>query len=108
MPEPIATYRPYGPTPRPRLTRQQREEVSRKLYNSRAWQRARLAKLHEQPLCEPCQQEGKVTVAKHVHHKTEVRLDGELALDLANLESICPTCHAREHARRARARMHGA
>lgn len=56
-------------------------------------------------LCQPCRQLGRVSVAKQVDHvvpKAEGGTD-----DLANLQAICPACHAAKTGREA-ARGRGA
>ncbi|MEK4273119.1 HNH endonuclease signature motif containing protein [Paenibacillus sp. FSL R7-0026] len=39
----------------------------------------------------------KITTANTVHHIKPLEDYPELALDEDNLESICPTCHNKEH-----------
>jgi 5-methylcytosine-specific restriction endonuclease McrA len=60
----------------------------------------RALKLSQDPLCERCKASGLLVPATEVHHKAEVRDAPELALDLANLESLCLPCHSSETARR--------
>jgi len=48
-------------------------------------------------LCQSCKRNGRLTVANTVHHIKELKNHPELALDMDNLETICPTCHNREH-----------
>ena len=67
-----------------------------RFYASKAWRRARGAQLNRQPLCAQCEREGRVTVATEVHHVLKRTDYAALSYDLANLESLCKQCHARE------------
>lgn len=65
-------------------------------YHSTQWRKTRKVKLMEQPLCEVCLAQGRMTKADMVHHhKYELREPGgwEHRLSLDNLQSICYTCH---------------
>jgi 5-methylcytosine-specific restriction enzyme A len=94
-------------TVRPRVSRHQeynrtkRDPETEKFYNSAAWQRLRLVKLAQTPLCEICQPLHFLTAATHVHHIVEVTRDPDLRSDLSNLQSLCKSCHSRLHATRA-------
>ena len=57
------------------------------------WQRVRMAKLADTPLCERCQAEDRLTAAELVHHKDGDHLNNEWD----NLESLCRTHHERHH-----------
>lgn len=67
-------------------------------YNSTAWKKVRLVALvRDNYLCQACLRNKRLTTANTVHH-IKPRLDyPELALDIDNLESICPSCHNKEH-----------
>ena len=64
----------------------------------RAWKRIRDRYIQEHPLCELCQQEGRLTPAEEVHHKKPLAEGGTHARD--NLVALCKSCHARIHAQR--------
>jgi 5-methylcytosine-specific restriction enzyme A len=49
--------------------------------------------LAAEPLCEQCLSRTRVTVATEVHHKVPVLVRADLALDVANLQSLCTDCH---------------
>ena len=66
-------------------------------YSTPAWRNLRKLKLHENPLCERCQAEGRVTVATIVHHKEYIRDGGDKLPLLEQLESLCHSHHSREH-----------
>lgn len=70
-------------------------------YHSTAWKRVRRLKLMQNPLCEVCEANGRMTKADMVHHIIELRtpiIGWEHRLDLDNLQSICYACHnATEH-----------
>lgn len=75
----------------------------RKLIHTMRWLRLRRAKLTAQPLCERCQQEGRLTAATEVHHATPVE-DGltlrekkALMYDYHNLRALCHDCHVKTH-----------
>nr|WP_245574390.1 HNH endonuclease signature motif containing protein [Desulfovirgula thermocuniculi] len=52
--------------------------------------------LRRHPLCELCEQEGRITPATIVHHKQPIKHGGH-ALDMENLMSVCRECHIRLH-----------
>ena len=64
-------------------------------YSSNQWRKVRAYKLQQQPLCEHCEQTGKVTIAKMVDHIEEIKQGGDrYAMD--NLQSLCYGCHNRK------------
>ena len=71
-----------------------------RFYASNQWKKLRRSKLSDQPLCEECLRNGKVTSATIVHHKTEVKENWSKRLDYDTLESICQSCHNKEHKKR--------
>jgi 5-methylcytosine-specific restriction protein A len=74
-----------------------------KLINTARWRRLRLKKLQAQPLCECCNNKGKITPATEVHHVTPVEsVTGvnqmeDLMFDYNNLMSLCHKCHSDIH-----------
>lgn len=74
--------------------------------NSKRWHEVRMKKVAQNPLCEECQKEGKVTPTQCVHHVTEIesaKTDAEawdLATSLNNLQSLCFDCHQKIHTQR--------
>ncbi len=58
-----------------------------------AWQRVRLAKLKEEPLCRFCASKGVVTPAKAVDHIFPIAARPELRLVMTNLRPLCTACH---------------
>jgi len=57
------------------------------------WQKVRKWKLSRDPLCQPCQKEGRVTQAFMVHHA-----DGNSRNNRSeNLVSVCRECHEKIH-----------
>lgn len=80
-----------------RYERYQRDPATRKLYG-RTWKRIRACYILAHPLCEMCEAEGKLTSAKHVHHKVELRAGGTHSDD--NLCSLCAAHHSALHLRR--------
>ena len=74
------------------------EEERKKIYRSERWKRLRALKFANNPLCELCQQDGRLTPAEEVHHKVPLSEGGTHARD--NLVALCKSCHARIHAQR--------
>ena len=77
----------------------EKRQFSSKLYGSTGWQRLRLAKLAEQPLCQRCTELGVIKLASEVHHVNKFmhqKSDEDKVLyfyDYNNLMSLCPECH---------------
>lgn len=89
------------------------------LYNSlimtRRWRKIRAQKMADNPLCEMCEKEGRITSATEVHHKIPVESTQDparaemLAYSLDNLMSLCRDCHHKIHtdmSKSPRARRH--
>lgn len=79
------------------------ENKSAKFYNSIYWQKLRHAYIVENPLCECCLKQDKITPANHVHH-IKPFLSGvddndrwNLLLNIDNLMSVCVKCHNELH-----------
>lgn len=79
---------------RKRYEKYERDPDTNKRYGT-AWRkiRARYVKLH--PLCEVCQDQGRLTPVEHVHHIIELSDGG--THDFENLMSVCKSCHSRIH-----------
>ena len=60
---------PYLEKPKSSPIRKVNVEDRQKIYQSARWQKLRMAKLMQQPLCEICLENGKTTPAEDVHHK---------------------------------------
>lgn len=71
-----------------KYNRFKRGEFSKRFYNSPQWQRLRKKKLSQNPLCEHCEREGRVTPATVVDHIVPIK-EGGAALDINNLQSLC-------------------
>ena len=63
-----------------------------KWYSSRKWKAKRLSQLREQPLCEFCLKDGKVTPARIADHVTPHKGDESLFW-FGRLQSLCAKCH---------------
>lgn len=78
----------------------------KKVYSTTRWKKLRAAKFANDPLCEMCRDEGKVTVAEDIHHitsfmSTEDPIQREyLAYDYNNLMSLCKVHHQQVHNKR--------
>lgn len=71
-------------------------------YNTTAWARLRTAKLRSSPLCQPCEEVGRLVPATVVDHNTPVSKGGAPFPPLDDLTSMCPTCHSRKTAQEDR------
>lgn len=80
------TYERYGRNP-----------LTKKRYGS-AWRKIRGKYLEENPSCEICRREGRLTPAKIVHHITPLSEGG--TNDEENLMALCSSCHSKLHATR--------
>jgi 5-methylcytosine-specific restriction protein A len=67
-----------------------------RFYQSAKWQRTRLIKLAESPLCEMCLVSGMTTPAVHVDHIVPLSEDYNKRLDYDNLQSLCHSCHSKK------------
>ncbi len=78
-----------------RYNRTRRDPDAQAIYDSARWKRVRALKIDADPLCEVCEREGRTTLAAQVHHVVKVRDEPGRAYDMANLMSVCRSCHAR-------------
>lgn len=71
-------------------------------YNNTSWKKLRDTYIKQNPLCELCLIDGKVTPATDVHHKQSPFKNGainyQLLNDIENLQSLCKECHGKVHA----------
>lgn len=80
-----------------------RNKDYQRLLNSKRWKQLRAWKLEQNPLCELCQQEGKVVSAIDVHHRQpveECRTVAEMearCFNPLNLMSLCIPHHIALH-----------
>ncbi len=68
-------------------------------YNTATWQRLRKAKLAANPMCEPCDAAGLLTLANTVDHAVPVSAGGAPFPGLHELTSMCASCHGAKTAR---------
>ncbi|CAN7654949.1 HNH endonuclease signature motif containing protein [Paenibacillus sp. LjRoot153] len=67
-------------------------------YKSSAWLKCRVFALtRDNHLCQPCLRKKRLTPATIVHHINPFEEFLELALEPDNLESVCASCHNKEH-----------
>jgi len=94
MADPVPTHRSaHVARSRAAYERSPVRKADRAFYNSPRWRRLRALKLKTSPLCERCKANGFVTRAAQVHHMVERKARPDLALDIANLQSVCLPCH---------------
>lgn len=74
-----------------------RDPETRRRYG-RVWKRIRDAYVQQHPVCELCQQDGRLVPTEEVHHKTPLAEGGTHARE--NLIALCKACHAKIHAER--------
>lgn len=74
-----------------------RDPETRRRYG-RVWKRIRDAYVQQHPVCELCQQDGRLVPTEEVHHKTPLAEGGTHARE--NLIALCKPCHAKIHAER--------
>lgn len=75
-----------------------RDAVVDSFYKGRDWQAVRaVAYERDNGLCQRCKSNGHLVRADVVHHIIEVKADWEQRLNIDNLESLCHSCHNREH-----------
>lgn len=88
----------------PKRTGQQKETVKRhikgqpKTYGYR-WEQFRKFYLTEYPLCNDCEQSGRVTPAAELHHVMKVADHPELQFDPLNIMALCKSCHSKRTAK---------
>ena len=74
-----------------------------KVYNTKLWRDTRKVKMTNNPLCQICEIEGRVTPAQDCHHLrtfTSAQSETErdlLAFDYDNLVNLCDKCHNEIH-----------
>lgn len=74
-----------------------------KIYNSQRWRDIREKKMIDNPLCEICEKENRITPVDDVHHIVSFMTTDDpvrrnhLAYDYSNLQSLCDTCHRKQH-----------
>lgn len=73
-------------------------------YSSAAWKRRRAAILRRDGyMCRECRKYGRRVPARTVHHIQHLEDRPDLALDPANLVSLCEACHNHAHPEKGRA-----
>ncbi|UNC91686.1 HNH endonuclease signature motif containing protein [Candidatus Contubernalis alkaliaceticus] len=70
-------------------------------YKTTAWLKFRAFILvRDNYLCQHCLRKKRLRTANIVHHKKPIELFPERALEPDNCESVCPSCHNKEHPER--------
>jgi len=77
-----------------RYNKYQRNPAINKRYG-KEWKRISKAYRQAHPLCELCQEAGRITRAECVHHKKKIADGG--GNDYDNLQALCLACHSRIH-----------
>ncbi|MGX1430768.1 5-methylcytosine-specific restriction enzyme A [Cytobacillus horneckiae] len=81
-----------------RYDKYKRNKKARSFYKSAAWKKCRKLVLErDNHLCQSCMKNNKITPADMVHHIIELLDDWDKALEMDNLESLCNSCHNKEH-----------
>ncbi len=74
-----------------------------RLIHTVRWLKLRKSKLSDHPLCERCEEEGRITAATEVHHHVPVEYaityaeKARLMYDPNNLRALCHNCHVKTH-----------
>ena len=87
-------HRPWQVVRKPQEGRQ---HSNTKFYQSTEWRKLRALKLEQQPLCEECLRQDKITKAQMVDHIVPIN-NGGASLDIENLQSLCHRCHNKKSA----------
>ena len=67
-------------------------------YHTRAWKKCReVVLMRDNYLCQYCLSENKIVLADIVHHIINYEECPDRGLDLANLTSVCRSCHSKVH-----------
>lgn len=80
-----------------------KDKYYNQLIHAGKWLRLRCAVLTEHPICERCEEEGRLTTATEVHHIRPVEEGYSYAdklqrmYDRANLRALCHDCHVKTH-----------
>lgn len=76
-------------------------KLRQEAYNNSSWRKLRQTYIKNNPLCEDCLKQGKVTPAQDIHHDKSPFKNGEvnqhLLLDYNNLVALCKECHSLRH-----------
>ena len=81
--------------PAKQATNRNADTYAKEVHSSGQWKHLRAIKRQKNPICEPCAQAGRTTVATSVHHIHPIETHPALAYTWSNLLSTCSTCHAR-------------
>jgi len=71
-----------------------------RFYQSKQWRSLRNFYIKQNPLCEQCQRENRITSGNCVDHIKAISKGGGM-LDIKNLQTLCNTCHAKKSASEA-------
>ena len=73
------------------------KQAAQAIYNTPRWKRLRAWKVQNNPLCEDCEHEGRVTITEEVHHILDIDSRPDMAFDYDNLISLCIEHHKKRH-----------
>ena len=104
MPDQVPQFRPVrqGAVPlvdrHTRYNRTGRDPTRLAIYSSARWQKFRRYIRRTRVICARCDEDGRVVLGQHVHHKISPRIRPDLTYEEANVELLCKGCHSRHHA----------
>ena len=72
-----------------------KNDPTEKPIHTARWQKVRLIKLTQDPLCQECIKQGHTRAAQQVHHVIPRAIRPDLTFVMENLMSVCVPCHNR-------------
>ena len=80
-----------------------RQLAQKLVYNTNKWQKLRILKLQNNPLCELCLEKDIISATEQIHHVqpfmngTSIQQIKYLGFDYNNLQALCENCHQNIH-----------
>jgi 5-methylcytosine-specific restriction protein A len=71
------------------------DKYEQAIYKSARWKKIREIRLQINPLCQECEKQGMIAIARLVDHINPIKHGGE-PYDLDNTQSLCYSCHNRK------------
>lgn len=87
----------------PKKVNRDKEMAQKHVYGTTRWRALRILKLQNNPLCEECLKNDRITPSVEVHHVQRFMSGSSieqikfLGFDYSNLLSLCESCHQNKH-----------